>query len=162
MNNELKDKYFVRKTESGNWQDIATKFNGVRILTLDGFNEVGEAVNIFTQQWVDSQAEDFMVTKQVNNHDVVIRKNVDLSMTIIVSRRYASTTIDEQSVFNELREYFCNHGDFYIKSSYTNMQAHVVCLSGFKPTTQKLNRNEKSYIIATIPLHCLDMASTTT
>ena len=151
MNNELKNKYFVRKTESEAeaWVDIATKFNGVRILTLDGFNEVGEAVNIFTQQWVDSQAEDFMVTKQVDNQDVVIRKNVDLSMTIIVSRRYA-------------REYFCNHGDFYIKSSYTNMQAHVVCLSGFKPTTQKLNRNEESYIIATIPLHCLDMASTPT
>lgn len=162
MNNELKDKYFVRKTESETWEDIATKFDGVRILTLDGFNEVGEAVNIFTQQWVDSQAEDFMVTKQVNNQDVVIRKNVDLSMTIIVSRRYASTTIDEQGVFNELREYFCNHGDFYIKSLYTNMRAHVVCLSGFKPTTQKLNRGEKSYIIATIPLHCLDMASTTT
>lgn len=164
MNNELKGKYYVKKGSNDNYTDITTMFDGVRVLSLDGFNEVGEAVNVFTQQWVDSQAEDFMVTKQVTNNntttDVVIRKNVDLSMTIIVSRRYASTTIDEQSVFNTLRDYFCNHGDFYIKSLYTNMQAHVVCLSGFKPTTQKLNRNEKSYIIATIPLHCLDMAGT--
>ena len=163
MNNELKGKYYVKKGSNDNYTDITTMFDGVRVLSLDGFNEVGEAVNVFTQQWVDSQAEDFMVTKQVTNNntttDVVIRKNVDLSMTIIVSRRYATNSIDEQTVFNSLKNYMCGHGDFYIWSKYTNMEAHVVSLSSFKPTTQKLNRGNKSYILITIPLHCLDLAT---
>ncbi len=156
----LKNKYFIRKSTSDNWTDITEAFYGVRILKLDGFNEVGDAVNVYTEQWVNSQEEDFYVgNKDRRGKDLVIRKNVDLQMTIIISRRYVDGGIDEQTTFNELKTYLLNRGDFYIKSAYTGLQAHVICIKGFKPTAQNLNRGNASYILATIPLHCLDEAT---
>ena len=72
-----KDKYYVRRTlSSGEWEDLSTKFQGLYILSLDGTNSIGDSVNIFTQQWVDSQQEDnFLAGSEV------IRKNVDLTLT---------------------------------------------------------------------------------
>ena len=151
----LTGKYFVRRTTSGTWEDITTKFAGIKVLSIDGFNEVGEAVNVYTEQWFDSQQEDFMVTKQVNGENVVVRKNCNLSLTFIVSRRYALGDIDEQTVYNNIVNYICWHGDFYIKSTYTNKQAHVICTESFKPTAQKLNRGASSFILVTVPLHTL-------
>lgn len=163
----LKNKYYVKKKSSDSYTDIATKFNGVRILSVDGFGEQGEAVNIYTAQWIDSQAEDFFVAKKqtVNNEqvDVVIRKNVDLNVTLIISRRYLTSTVqnyDEMSTYKSVIDYMCKHGDFYIKSAYTNMEAHVICLQAVKPTTMKLHRGTKSYILVTIPLHTLDAPTT--
>ena len=78
-NSSLVGRYYVRKTPSGTWEDLTTKFGGLRVLTISGLNAVGEAINIYTEQWLDSQAEDFLVTTQdQQNNDVVIRKNVDI------------------------------------------------------------------------------------
>lgn len=157
MNNNLKGKYFVTKNWDDGWEDVAVKFDGLRVLSIDGWNEKGDAVNVFTQQWVDSQIEDVMVTTQDTLlQDVILRQNVDLSMTFIISRRYASTTIDEQEVYDAFVDYVCNTGTFYVESSYTNKCAKVICLKGFKPTAQNLHRGNKSYIMATIPLHCVE------
>lgn len=152
-----KNKYYVRRTTSESWTNIATQFSGVRVLKLDGFNSKGEAVNVYTAQWTDSQVEDFMVTTQDgSNNDVIIRQNVDLAMTFIVSRRYASSAIDEQTVYDSFVNYVCDKGAFYIKSEYANKQVKVVCLKSFEPTDQKLNRGKNSYILATITLHTLE------
>ena len=157
MSRNLTNSYFVKKSQSGNWEDIAFKFAGCRVLSIDGFNEKGDAVNVYNKQWVNSQVEDFLVTTQdALGNDVIIRSNVDLSMTFIISRRYARTAIDEQTIYDRLVSYVCNNGDFYIMSKYVNKSAHVICLKSFKPTTQKLNRGDKSYIMATIQLHCLE------
>lgn len=155
--NDLVNKYFVRKTSTAAWEDITTKFDGVKVLSIDGFNERGEAVNVYNNQWVNSQKEDFLVTTtDGEGNDVIVRENVDLSLTFIVSRRYANSAIDEQTTYDNIVSYLCDNGDFYIKSAYVNKQAHVICTKSFKPTTQKLHRAENSYILATIPLHCLE------
>lgn len=156
----LENKYFVKKKESDEWSDVATLFDGgLRVLSVSGFGEYGEAVNVYNEQWIDSQSEDFYVTKKVNQLDMVVRKNTNLVVNVIVSRRYASTSIDEQSVYDAFANMIATSGDFYLYSKYTNMVAHVICLDSFKPTTQLLNRGSKSYIMASITLHTLDMPS---
>lgn len=154
---ELANKYFV-STNGTTWEDVTTKWNGVKILAIDGFNEKGDAINIYSEQWQTSQNEDFMVTSANGS---VVRKNVDLTVTFIVSRRYASSVIDEQSVYDSVVSYMCDNGYFYIKSAYTNKSAKVSCLKGFKPTAQKLQRGTASYILTTVTLHTLDVPSST-
>lgn len=158
MVNDLSNKYFVKRQESDSWQDVTTLFDGIKILSIKGFNEEGESVNVYSEQWVNSQTEDFLVTtKDENDNDVVIRKNVDLEMTFIAGSRYsASGNVDTQTVYDLFKDYICKHGDFYIKSLYSGKYAHVVCLKGLKPTTEKLHRGNKSYIMATATLHTLD------
>ena len=161
MANDLSNKYFVKRQESDSWQDVTTLFDGIKILSIKGFNEEGESVNVYSEQWVNSQTEDFLVTtKDENDNDVVIRKNVDLEMTFIAGSRYsANGNVDTQTVYDLFKDYICKHGDFYIKSSYSGKFAHVVCLKGLKPTTEKLHRGNNSYIIATTTLHTIDSVS---
>jgi hypothetical protein len=81
-------------------------------------------------------------------------------MTFICGERYGA--IDTQTCYENFVAYIAKQGDFWIKSGYTGLQAHVVCLKGFKPTTQKLQRGTRSYIMATAPLHCLAPATEAT
>ena len=157
--NASSGKYFVKRSLGDSYQDVTTLFDGISILSLSGFDEVGDSVNIFTQQFVDSQTEDFLVTKVEQGHDVVIRKNIDIALTFIVGRRYTNKLISERLVYDAFVDYVTN-GDFYIKSVYANKEAHVICLKGFKPTAVKLNRGWGSYIMATIELHTLDNPNT--
>ena len=151
MDNRTKDKNYVKRTSAGTWEEISTKFQGCYVLSLDGTNARGEAVNVFTQQFVDSQTEDYMLVGST-----VIRKNVDLSLTFICGTRYGA--LDVQQVHDEFVDYITANGDFYIKSKYTEKEAHVVCQEGYKPTMVKLHRGvDGSYIIGTIKLHTLDM-----
>lgn len=151
MANELRNKYFIKRLQGGSWSDITTLFDGVRVLKLGGMNEVGEAVNVYTEQWVGSQEEDYMCVG-----DVVVRKNVDLEMSFIVGTRYSSNrNADTQTVYDAFKDYICNHGDFYVKSAYSGKYAHVVCLKGISVVTERLHRGVNSYILATATLHCL-------
>lgn len=156
---DLSDKYYVKKTSSGQWEDVSQKFLGVRILKLDGMNEQGDAVNVFTQQFVDSQSEDFFVTKKDGlGNDVIVRKNVELQLTFICGTRYGA--VDTQTVHDAFVDYITKHGDFYIKSKYVGKESHVVCQKAYKPTTQKLQRGASdSYIIGTMELHTLNAPS---
>jgi len=168
----LTNKYFYRKGTSGSWSDFTT-IAGVRVLAISGFDERGDAVNVYTAQWVDSDTEDYMCAKQETTtvgsgqnavtvtRDVVVRKNVDLEMTVIVSGRYAVADIDVQSTYDDLLSTICN-GDIYIKSAYTGKTAHVVNLKSFKPTAVKLHRGKDSYILATIPFHTLSVPTNNT
>lgn len=161
MANDLSNKYFVKRQESDSWQDVTTLFDGIKILSIKGLNEEGESVNVYSEQWVNSQTEDFLVTtKDENDNDVIIRKNVDLEMTFIAGSRYSvSGNIDTQTVYDLFKDYICKHGDFYIKSLYSGKYAHVVCLKGLKPIAEKLHRGNNSYIMATATLHTLDSVS---
>lgn len=158
---DLTGKYHYREGENGSWVDFTTN-SGIRVLAIDGFDERGEAVNVYTAQWIDSDVEDYMCAKQEtvngNTRDVIVRKNVDLNLTVIVSRRYTDQAIDEQSVYDSLVSTLCDR-DIYLKSAYTNKIAHVVCLKSFKPTAVKLHRGNNSYILATIPFHTLEVPS---
>ena len=152
MAQDLGNRYFIKRRFSDTWVDITTLFDGIKVLSITGMNEIGEAQNVFTQQWIDSQEEDYLLAGKT-----VVRANVDLTMTFIAGTRYSSNgSVDTQTVYNSFVSYICDDGDFYIKSTYTGKSAHVVCLKGIKPTTERLHRGSSSYIIATATLHCLD------
>lgn len=155
--NYSKNRFFVKNTQSGTFQDITTMFDGVAVLKLDGILAKGEPVNVYTAQWIDSQQEDFMITTlDDNDNPVVIRKNVDLELTFIVRQKYATGTIDVQTVHDNFVDYITG-SDVWLKSSYVgNKYVHCVCLKEYKPTTVKLGRGDNSYIMGTITLHCLD------
>lgn len=151
---DLERKYFFKKQATDAWQDITKAFLGVKVLGIEGFNELGDTTNVYNEQWYDGNKEDFYIVG-----DSIVRKNVDLSMNIIVSRRYVPEAIhdffDEEETYNRLVSELLSK-DFYVYSDYTKLQAHVVCTKGFKPTTVDLHRGIKSYILVTIPLHLLD------
>ena len=155
--NHSSNRFFAKNTESGTFQDITTMFDGVAVLKLDGMLAKGEPVNVYTAQWIDSQQEDFMITTlDSSDNPVVVRKNVDLELTFIVRQKYATGTIDVQTVHDNFVDYITG-SDVWLKSSYVgNKYVHCVCLKEYKPTTVKLGRGDNSYIMGTITLHCLD------
>ena len=160
--NHSSNRFFAKNTESGTFQDITTMFDGVAVLKLDGMLAKGEPINIFTQQWLSNQKEDFLITTlDDNDNPVVIRKNVDLELTFIVRQKYATGTIDVQTVHDNFVDYITG-SDVWLKSSYVgNKYVHCVCLKEYKPTTVKLGRGNNSYIMGTITLHCLDAPQNT-
>lgn len=156
MNNSS-NRYFVKNTSDGVFTDITTLFDGVAVLKVDGMLAKGKPVNIYTAQWIDSQEEDFLITT-LDEHDnpVVIRENVDLEMTFIVRQKYATRTINVQSVHDDFVDYMTG-SDVWIKSSYLgNKYVHCVCLKEYKPTTIMLERGANSYIMGTLTLHTLE------
>ena len=156
MNNSS-NRYFVKNTSDGVFADITTLFDGVAVLKVDGMLAKGKPVNVYTAQWIDSQEEDFLITT-LDEHDnpVVIRENVDLEITFIVRQKYATGTINVQSVHDNFVDYMTG-GDVWIKSSYLgNKYVHCVCLKEYKPTTIMLERGANSYIIGTLTLHTLE------
>lgn len=155
--NDSSNRYFVKNTANGVFQDITTLFDGVAVLKVDGMLAKGKAVNIYTAQWVNSQREDFLITStDLLNNPLVIRENVEISITFIVRQKYASNTIDVQSVHDNFVAYMTG-SDVWIKSAYLgNKYVHCVCLSEYKPTTIKFGRGNDSYAMGTITLHTLD------
>lgn len=157
--------YKIKNTESGTFVDIETMFNGLRILKMDGFLAKGKPVNIYTAQWIDSQEEDFLITtiNETTNNPVVIRENTDIEITFIIRKKYAtnpSVSFDVQSVHDAFISYMTDT-DVWIKSSYVNNKyVHCVCLKEYKPTTQKMKRGDKSWIMGTITMHCLNAPQT--
>lgn len=155
--NDSSNRYYVKNTENGTFQDITTMFNGVAVLKLEGMLAKGKPINIYTEQWFDSQTEDFMITTlDDNDNPVVIRENVDIELTFIVRRKYATSTIDVLATHDAFVEYMTN-SDIWLKSSYVgNKYVHCVCMNEYKPTTVNLERGEKSYIMGTITFHTLE------
>lgn len=156
--------YQVKNTSNGEFTNIETMFDGLRILKMDGFLAKGKPVNIYTAQWVNQQDEDFLITTIDNNDNpVVIRENTDIEITFIIRKKYAtnpSVSFDVQSVHDAFISYMTN-SDVWIKSSYVNNKyVHCVCLKEYKPTTQKMQRGDKSWIMGTITMHCLNAPQT--
>lgn len=154
--NESKNRYYVKNTENGTFQDITVLFDGVAVLKVDGFLKRGKPVNIYTAQWVDEQEEDFLITTlDGNDNPVVIRENMDIEITFIVRQKYATGTINVLSTHDNFVDYMTG-SDVWIKSSYMgNKNVHCVCMHEYAPTTVMLDRGDKSYIMGTITLHCL-------
>ena len=157
MANNSKERYYVKNTAAGTFEDITTKFDGVAVLKVTGLDSKGKAVNIYTAQWIDSQTEDFHVSG-----GSIIRENVDLEITFIVRKKYASNT----SGFSVLARHdafvdYMTSSDVWLKSSYLGGKyAHCVCMKEYKPTTIMLERGDDSYMIGTITLHALSAPST--
>lgn len=156
--NTLKGKYLLKNTASGTYADVTTLFNGVRILSVTGMNALGKAINVYTEQWEYTRAEDFDIVMQDSEDALeIVRENVDIQVTFAVRRKYATsgTTIDVRTVHDAFRDYMTKT-DVWIKSMYTNKWVHCVCLDGYEPTMMKLQRGTNSFALGTIKLHCLD------
>jgi hypothetical protein len=152
MANELKGKYYTKNTLSGSYQDFATKFDGLRVLAISGLDSKGKALNVYVAQWMNSQTEDFMIT---TNNGVIVRENVDVQVVFAISRRYASTSINEQTVYDTFIDYMTNT-DVWVASRYVGKQVHCVSMDKFEPEKIKLNRGNNSYIFGKVTLHALE------
>jgi hypothetical protein len=154
--NDSSNRYYVKNTENGTFQDITTMFNGVAVLKISGFLDKGKPVNIYTEQWIDNQEEDFLITTTENNVPVVIRENTDLELTFIIRQKYATSTINLMTVHDNFINYMTG-SDVWLKSAYVgNKYVHCVCLKEYNPTAINLERGDKSYIMGTITMHTLN------
>jgi len=157
-NNDLIGVYYIKNTENGNFQDITTLFDGVRVLQVSGVAAKGKAVNVYHEQWINSDKEDYLVT---SNNGIIVRENVDIEVTFLVHQRYASDNIDVKTQHDLFVKYLTDK-DVWIRTGYqNNVIAHCVCLDAYEPTTMKLQRNElANYALGTIKLHCLENITT--
>ncbi len=159
MANDLTGKYFIKNNQSGSFVDVATMFNGVRILKVDGMTSLGEAKNVYTASWEYESEEDFMIVMENDNDAIeIIRECVDIDITFIVRQKYSSSVIDVKTQHDAFVAFMTNT-DVWIKSNYDGMSAHCVCLKEYKPTIKKLHRGDDSWIMGTITLHMLDKPS---
>lgn len=146
-------KYKIKNTAAGDWINPQ---DGVHILAINGFDTRGKTVNVYHEQWVNSQTEDFLITTiDQNNNPVVVRENVDLTVVFIVGQRYTNTTIDVQTQYDTFVDYMTS-SDVWIASTYVGKQVHCMCLDKVEPKTIKLKRGANSYILGEITLHALD------
>ena len=161
MANKSAGRYYVKNTEEGTFADITTLYDGVAVLSVEGMLERGEPVNIYAEQWVNEQEEDFLIaTLDDQDNPIVIRKNVDVNITFIVRQKYANGTIDVLTQHDAFVAYMTN-SDIWLKSAYLgNKFVHCVCLKEYKPTTVKLSCGANSYIMGTLTLHALDAPET--
>lgn len=156
MSNELKEKYYVKRGNE-EYTDITEKFDGLRILKVDGFFSRGEPVNIYNEQWVNEQSEDFMITTlDEDQNPKVIYKNTDIKITFIVGNKYATNTIDVGRQHDAFIDYMTN-GALYVKSYYANKETYCVCVSNYEPQTIKLQRDDRTYMVGELTLHQLDL-----
>lgn len=155
--NDLKEIYFVKNTESGEFVDIATLVDGARILKVEGLNARGKAKNVYTASWEYEDDEDFQIVMQNSTDTIrIIRECVDISITFIIRQKYATNNIDVHTQHDAFVNYFTN-SDVWVRSGYANNTiAHCVCLEEYKPTTEKYQRGENSYALGTIQLHCIE------
>ena len=153
--NESANRYFIKNTKDGDFVDITTLFDGVGVLKLEGMLNKGKPVNVYSEQWVNTQDEDFMITSSQEGVTKIIHENQDVSLTFIVRQTYAENQIDVQTVHDDFVAYLTG-SDIWIRSNYVGgKMVHCVCLESYEPTTVSLQRGLKSYIMGTIKLHSL-------
>lgn len=156
MANKIVGKYLLKNTSAGSYADVTTLFNGVNILAVDGTDAKGKALNVYVEQWVTGET-DFTIASE---NGVIARENVDISVTFIVSPRYASSAIDPQTVYDSFVNYMTNT-DVWIKTMYTGKEVHCVATEKFEPQKVKLKRGNNSYIFGKITLKALSNQTTT-
>jgi hypothetical protein len=150
MAKKITNKYFVKNTANGSFADVTTLFDGVNILSVEGFDSRGKALNVYVEQWIDG-GTDFMIT---SDNGQIVRENVTLKVVFVVGKHYASTTINTQTVYDNFVNYMTNT-DVWIKSMYVGKQVHCVAIDKVEPKTVKLKRGANEYILGEIPLQTL-------
>lgn len=159
MAKKLSAKYYLKNTAAGTFSDVTTLYDGVNILQVSGFDERGKAINVYNEQWVNSQVEDFLITTlDTNNQPVIIRENVNLKVVFVVGQRYANSTINTQTVYDNFVNYMTNT-DMWIASKFYGKQVHCVALDKVEPKSVKLKRGSSTYILGELTLHTLEKPS---
>lgn len=157
--NDSRGRYYVKKAASMEpYSDICTLFDGVAILKVSGLLAKGKPINIYTEQFLDSQEEDFMITDQDQYGNlIVVRENVDIEITFCIRNKYAGFPPIDLIATHDAFIRYMTRSDTWVKTKYLGGKSvHCVCLKEYKPTTVKLDRGADSYILGTITLHALD------
>lgn len=157
MSKNLTEIYYVKRG-SELYADITDKFDGVRILKVDGLFDKGEPVNIYNEQWSGEQSEDYLVTTlDESQNPVVVYKNTDIKVVFAVSSKYANGVIDVGEQHDAFVNYMKN-GALWIKSYYSNKETYCVCMNGYTPQNIKLQRGlERSYMVGELTFHQLNL-----
>lgn len=152
MDKDLKGKYFLKQSEEEQYEDVATMFDGVRILQVAGMNKRGEAINVYNEQWVDGSV-DFVIAAQDGK---IRRKNIDIEITFVVSDRYATDPdIDPQTQYDAFIDYLCEK-DIWVKSLYMEKEVRCYANEEYEPTSIKLRRGHgRNYILGSIRMATL-------
>jgi hypothetical protein len=87
--------------------------------------------------------------------DSIVRENIDIDITFIVSNKYGAMNVRQQ---HDAFVAYMTDGELYIKSDYIGRVLRCVCLKDYKPTTIHIGRSGdvSDYMIGTIQLHTLD------
>lgn len=160
MNSELNDKYLYKKAAGDEWTPLGTNANGVRILSIEGFNERGKALNVYTEQWLDSHEEDIYIAPDSKGDTKIVRENVSIKMTFIISPRYSNVVnFNIDTAYDTFLDNV-TETDIWLKSEYVHKTVHCICLEATKTKQAKFQRGNDSYIIGEIEFHTLDKPQT--
>src|SRR5574344_119498 len=88
MTKTISNVYYVKQGADA-YQDFTTKWIGLTILKMDGFNKKGKAKNIYTRSWINSANDDVYVP------DVVYFENPDMSISFMVNDFNNPSTTEE-------------------------------------------------------------------
>ena len=81
----------------------------------------------------------------------------ELMIARLITEQMQSNNLDEFSLSDNLLGF----SDVWIKDGYhNNMEVHCVCLKEYKPTTEKYQRGEDSWVMGTLSLHMLEQPAT--
>lgn len=153
MAQDLNNKYYVKNTSTGTFTDVTTKWDGLNILSISDMSALGKAVNVYNEQWINSNVEDFLITSA---NGKIIRENIDITITFIIGPRYASnaTGFNTQAKYDEFVSYMTDT-DVWVRSMYYGKDVHCVALDNVQPKEVKLHRGTETYILGEITLHTL-------
>lgn len=143
-------KYYLRNTANGAFIDVTQMFDGVNILSINGFDARGKALNVYLEQWVTGET-DFQIASEDGQ---IVRENLDITVVFVVGERYANGAIDTQSVYDRFVDFMTNT-DVWVRSRYVNKQVHCVALDGVEPKSVRLMRGNDSYILGEMKLRCI-------
>ena len=145
MTKPISNVYYVKQGTDA-YQDFTTKWVGLTILKLDGFNKKGKSKNIYTRSWINSSTDDVYIP------DVVCFENPDVAISFRVDD-FESHSVNVQSVHDNFIDYMTTH-TVTIKTLFLDKEATFVCKAEYEPTTIALKRSDGgNYILGTLTMH---------
>ena len=145
MTKPISDVYYV-KQGTDSYQDFTTKWVGLTILKMDGFNKKGKAKNIYTRSWINSANDDVYVP------DVVYFENPDMSISFMVND-FDNHSVNVEAVHDSFIDYMTTH-KVMIKTLFLDKEATFICNAEYEPTTIALKRSVgNNYILGTLTMH---------
>lgn len=144
--------YYIKTGEEA-YADFTVKWKGLFILKVDKLGAQGEAKNIFTQSWINSNTLDVYIP------DKVYFESSDVEISFII-RDFPDKTVDVVNTHTDFITYMTTH-KVDIWSKYLNMENSYVCLTAYEPTTVHVMREKgTNYILGTITLKKINSINT--
>ena len=145
MTKPIADVYYVKQGTDA-YQDFTTKWVGLTILKMDGFNKKGKAKNIYTRSWINSANDDVYVP------DVVYFESPDMSISFMVND-FDNHSVNVEAVHDSFIDYMTTH-KVIIKTLFLDKEATFICNAEQDSTAKQLKRAAgNNYILGTLTMH---------